>query len=269
MYELAALGAALCWAFTGVLSTAPANAVGPFAFGLYRQGAVSNPEDVAAGFRRIEDEAKRMSLMVEDLLLLSRLETEQRAAAVGADTGRRAALGDVDLTVLAFDAVSDAEARAETTHRLRVRGYAGPLGPTVVRGDEQRLRQVVTNLVTNAQRYTPEGSDIDVLVGAEGGGGGDVVLQVVDHGPGIPEAQRERIFERFFRANAARNRASGSTGLGLSIVAAIVAAHHGSVQVDETPGGGATFTVRLPAGTAVSQGAHSTTTDAGKRTTLD
>ena len=95
------------------------------------------------------------------------------------------------------------------------------------------------------------------------------MLQVVDHGPGIPEAQRERIFERFFRADAARNRASGSTGLGLSIVAAIVAAHHGSVQVDETPGGGATFTVRLPAGTAVSQGAHSTTTDAGKRTTLD
>lgn len=216
---------------------------------LYRVGAVTRPDDIAAGFRRIEDEATRMSDMVDDLLLLSRLETEQRAATVGATSAEAARpRSDVDLTVIAADAVADAEARATTSHRFRVRGLDGPLGPVTVRGDEQRLRQVVTNLVTNAERYTPDGTLVEVRVGRTSAPGAApaAVLQVVDHGPGIPEAVREKVFDRFFRADEARDRAKGSTGLGLSIVAAIAASHHGTIDVDETPGGGATFTLRLP-----------------------
>lgn len=216
---------------------------------LYRQGAVTNPEDVAAGFRRIEDEATRMSRMVDDLLLLSRLETEQRAATVGDSSATRQE-SDVDLTVLAYDTVADARARTnpETGRRFEVRGRGGALEPVVVRGDEQRLRQVVINLLTNAERYTPADTVIEVQVGVEQDDDGRplAVLAVVDHGPGIPHAERERVFERFFRADVARNRAAGSTGLGLSIVAAIVAAHQGDVEVSETPGGGATFVIRLP-----------------------
>ena len=232
---------------------------------LYRVGAVTDPADVSAGFGRIENEAKRMSAMVDDLLLLSRLETEQRAATVGSDSAATARpVSDVDLTVIAADAVADAEARV-TSQRFRVRGIDGPLGPVTVRGDEQRLRQVVTNLVTNAERYTPEGTEVDVRVGHLPGPDGrrDAVLQVVDHGPGIPESMRERVFDRFYRADPARSRTQGSTGLGLSIVAAIAAAHHGTASVDETPGGGATFTLRLPSGrTADPQTDHARSTDA-------
>lgn len=239
---------------------------------LYRVGAVTKPDDIAAGFRRIEDEATRMSGMVDDLLLLSRLETEQRAATVGANaTTPTRPTSDVDLTVIAADAVADAEARA-TSHRFRVRGLDGPLGPVTVRGDEQRLRQVVINLVTNAERYTPDGTQVEVRVGhlPSVTGGRDAVLQVVDHGPGIPEAVREKVFDRFFRADEARNRAQGSTGLGLSIVAAIAASHHGSIDVAETPGGGATFTLRLPdGGTATSQSVQSGSAGATRHDDID
>lgn len=238
---------------------------------LYRVGAVTRPDDVGASFRRIEDEATRMSAMVDDLLLLSRLETEQRAATVGASSADATRLrSDVDLTVIAADAVADAEARATTSHRFRVRGLDGPLGPVTVRGDEQRLRQVVTNLVTNAERYTPDGTLVEVRVGRTRGPGADAVLQVVDHGPGIPEAVRERVFDRFFRADEARDRAKGSTGLGLSIVAAIAASHHGTITVDETPGGGATFTLRLPLeATGATQHSPDPSVDAAREPVID
>lgn len=212
---------------------------------LYRQGAMPNPENVAAGFRRIEDEANRMSLMVEDLLLLSRLETEQRAKSLdSAATGH--VEEDIDLTVLVADAVADAGARAKddaNKRRFKVSGLNGPLAPVLTSGDEQRIRQVITNLLTNAERYTPVGSPVEVLVGAQDDW---ATIHVVDHGPGIPDDIRQRVFDRFYRVDVARNRAEGSTGLGLSIVAAIVANHEGEVDVVPTPGGGATFRVRLP-----------------------
>lgn len=209
---------------------------------LYRQGAMHKPDDVAAGFKRIEDEAQRMSAMVENLLLLSRLETEQRAASIGSATPGISAHHPVDLTVLAMDAVTDARAR-KTGRTLTLSGPGGALGPAMVLGDDQRLRQVMTNLITNAERYTPSETPIDVSVGPRDG---HIIFEVRDHGPGIPIQQRERVFERFYRADEARNRASGSTGLGLSIVSAIVESHHGSIAVTETPGGGATFTLQLP-----------------------
>ena len=214
---------------------------------LYRQGAMPNEEAVTAGFRRIEEEANRMSRMVEDLLLLSRLEAEQRASTSDhSSSTASSSVRDVDLTVVAADTGADAGARAKTDEeklRFRVSGLDGQLRPVLVRGDEQRLRQVVTNLVTNAVRYTPAGTPIELKVGARDEW---AVLQVIDHGPGIPADIRARVFDRFYRADVARNRAEGSTGLGLSIVAAIVSGHNGKVRVMETPGGGATFEIRLP-----------------------
>ena len=115
--------------------------------------------------------------------------------------------------------------------------------PTVAHGSEARLRQVVTNLVANALRHTPEGTPVEVAVGTDDEG---VALEVRDHGPGVPPDISVKVFERFFRADPSRGRGSGGSGLGLAIVAAIVAGHHGRVGVAETPGGGATFVVRLP-----------------------
>jgi two-component system, OmpR family, sensor kinase len=202
---------------------------------LYRQGAVSQPDDVSSAMSRIESEATRMGDLVEDLLTLARLD-EQRPE-------RRV---PVDLTVLAADAVQDARALAPD-RAVTLTGRGGPLGPTMVRGDEARLRQVVGNLLANALRHTPTGSPVQIAVGVDQEDGtGHGVVEVRDHGPGVPAEQVRSVFERFFRADASRQRASGGTGLGLAIVAAIVAAHGGQVAVSRTPGGGATFAVRLP-----------------------
>ena len=199
---------------------------------LYRQGAVRDPEDVAGAMRRIEDEATRMGGLVEDLLTLARLD-EQRQ-------DRRTA---VDLTVLAADAVQDARA-LQPDREVRLIALGGALGPVVVSGDEARLRQVVTNLVANALRHTPPGTPVELAVGRDDGHG---LLEVRDHGPGIAPEQARKVFERFFRADASRQRGTGGgSGLGLAIVAAIVSAHGGQVGVSQTTGGGATFVVRLP-----------------------
>ncbi|GAB3686627.1 sensor histidine kinase [Angustibacter aerolatus] len=199
---------------------------------LYRQGAVTEPDDVRGAMRRIEDEATRMGGLVEDLLLLARLD-EQRAEE----------RDPVDLTVLAADAVQDARA-LEPGRPLRVVARTGELGPVLVDGDEPRLRQVVTNLVANALRHTPPGTPVELAVGTDDGSG---LLEVRDHGPGIAPDQVRSVFERFFRADASRARGQGGgSGLGLAIVAAIVNAHRGQVGVTTTPGGGATFVVRLP-----------------------
>ena len=214
---------------------------------LYRQGAVSDPEDVASAMRRIEDEAARMGLLVEDLLLLARLDEE-----------RPSRTEPVDLTVIAADAVQDTRAIAPD-RTITLLGTNGQLGPTEVPGDERRLRQVVTNLMANAVSHTPPGSPIEIAVGpapvsadldpADGHPGtAGVLLEVRDHGPGIDPEQVSRVFERFFRADPSRTRGrGGGTGLGLAIVAAIVAAHDGRVGVTQTQGGGATFVVELPA----------------------
>ncbi len=200
---------------------------------LYRQGAVSKPDDVTNAFGRIESEASRMSGLVDDLLVLARLEGE-----------RPLATDDVDLAVLAGDAVQDARVLQPDRH-IRLVGLNGRLGPVHVSGDEHRLRQVVTNLVSNALHHTPAGSPIEIAVGRSPDG--STALEVRDHGDGIDPAKARRVFERFYREDPARSRrGAGGSGLGLAIVAAIVTAHHGKVGVAPTPGGGATFVVQLP-----------------------
>lgn len=199
---------------------------------LYRQGALGEGEQTGAAMGRIEAESTRMSGLVEDLLTLARLGDEPTVAD-----------GVVDLTVLAGDAVADARVRAPD-RAIRLLGRAGPLGPTPVCGSDARLRQVLTNMLANALAHTPEGSPVEVRLGQEGT---ETVLEITDHGPGIPEAERRRVFERFVRSDPSRTRAQGGgSGLGLAIVAAIVSAHGGRVGIAETPGGGATFVMRLP-----------------------
>ncbi|MDG4833126.1 HAMP domain-containing sensor histidine kinase [Solwaraspora sp. WMMD1047] len=202
---------------------------------LYRQGAASRPDQVAPLLRRIEDEAARMGLLVEDLLLLARLDRE-----------RPLVLAPVELPVLATEAVEAARAVApERDVSLDVQPGAGTL---VVLGDDARLRQILGNLMTNALTHTPASASVSLRLSR--GPGDRAVIEVVDTGPGLTAEQAERVFERFYRADAARTRhgtgGATSTGLGLAIVAALVAAHDGTVQFVETPGGGATFRVELP-----------------------
>ena len=201
---------------------------------LYRQGAAGQPEQTAGLLRRIEDEAARMGLLVEDLLLLARMDRE-----------RPIALAPVELPVLASDAVQAARA-VDPERRIELDIVPGA-GPLVVLGDDARLRQVIGNLMTNALTHTP--SDASVTLRLRVQPGNLAVIEVADTGPGLMPEQAERVFERFYRVDAARTRLAGgpiSTGLGLAIVAALVAAHHGTVEVAETPGGGATFRVKLP-----------------------
>jgi two-component system OmpR family sensor kinase len=196
---------------------------------LFRRGAAERPEDLEKAMRRIEAEADRMGVMVEDLLLLARL-----------DQGRPLERHPVDLARIAADAVDDTRAIAPD----RPIEYT-PNGAVVVPGDEVRLRQVFANLLQNAVRHTPPATPVRVAVTAQGP---DAVIEIADRGPGMEPQEAERAFERFWRADASRARASGGTGLGLAIVAAIAEAHGGSASVDTAPGRGATFRVRLPRG---------------------
>jgi two-component system OmpR family sensor kinase len=201
---------------------------------LYRQGAVREPDDVARTMSRIEDESRRMGALVEDLLLLARLD-EQRPARTD----------PVDLAVLAGDATHDARGLAPD-RKVQLVGLEAGRGPepAVVIGDDNRLRQVVANLVGNAARHTPLGTPIEVAVGTTKD---KAVLEVRDHGPGLPPEHAVKVFERFYRVDASRARSQGGgSGLGLSIVSAVVTAHGGRVGVAQTPGGGATFRVELP-----------------------
>jgi two-component system OmpR family sensor kinase len=201
---------------------------------LYRQGAVASPEEVAGVLRRIEDEAARMGLLVDDLLLLARL-----------DHQRPMERSSVDLGVLAVDAVHDAHAVApDRVVGLRLPPAQGdePVAVSVL-GDAARLRQVIGNLVNNALTHTPPEAPIEVRLRTDGAEG---VLEVADAGPGLPPEQAQRVFERFYRADPSRGRDSGGTGLGLAIVAALVAAHGGRVEVDTAVGVGTTFRVLLP-----------------------
>jgi two-component system OmpR family sensor kinase len=202
---------------------------------LYRQGAATSPEDVAGVLRRIEEQAARMGLLVDDLLLLARL-----------DQQRPLEHARVDVAVLAVDAVHDVHAVAPDRAvglRLPPADAADEPAEVPVVGDEARLRQVLGNLVNNAILHTPPGTPVEVRVRADGA---HAVIEVADKGPGLPADQAERVFERFYRADPARTRASGGTGLGLAIVAAIVAAHGGRVRVQTEVGVGTTFQVLLP-----------------------
>jgi two-component system OmpR family sensor kinase len=201
---------------------------------LYRQGAVTSPEDVAGVLHRIEEQAARMGLLVDELLLLARL-----------DQQRPFEHAPVDLAVLTVDAVHDAHAATpERSVGLRLPPAIGEEPAEVpVLGDEARLRQVLGNLVNNALIHTPAGTPVEVRVRPEAA---EAVVEVADKGPGLAPEAAERVFERFYRGDPARGRANGGTGLGLAIVAAIVAAHGGRVEVQTSVGVGTTFRVRLP-----------------------
>ena len=186
------------------------------------------PPDVMHAIGRIESESVRMTELVEDLLLLARL-----------DEGRELAAQPVDLARVVVEAVGDAQA-AGPDHEWEVRL---PDAPTVVTGDEPRLRQVVTNLLANARVHTPEGTSVVAALEQDGD---DVVLTVEDDGPGIPPELAASLFERFVRGDSSRSRRAGSTGLGLAIVQAVTLAHRGTVSVASRPGA-TRFTVRLPA----------------------
>jgi two-component system OmpR family sensor kinase len=203
--------------------------------------------DIDRIMQRLESEAARMGLLVEDLLQLARL-----------DQQRPLDLTPVDLLTLSADAVQDARMVASDRPVDLVIGRGAAF---IVEGDEQRLRQVIGNLVSNAITHTPAGTAVRVKLSAgtmvppvPAGGTADaareevpaVVLDVEDDGPGMTAEQSRRVFERFYRADAARNRASGGTGLGLAIVAGLVAAHGGTVSVKSAPGEGADFQVKLP-----------------------
>ena len=197
---------------------------------LFRMGAAREPEDVAKAMRRIEDEAARMGVLVEDLLTLARLD-EVRAVAARRRRPRRCSPATRSTT----RAPPRPSARSRSTPR-----------PRDVTGDADQLRQVLANLLRNALVHTPAGTPIEVSVVRENGG---VRLQVRDHGPGLPTDDADALFERFWRAEGGRERGKDGAGLGLAIVAGIVDGHDGSVSAANAPGGGAAFEVRLPART--------------------
>lgn len=258
---------------------------------LYRMGAIKGEEDTARAMERIEKEAIRMGVLVEDLLALARLDEEREPEIVPLDLRPIARDAALDLraaapgrTVTVIDRTVEAMApmplRESPAAQPQPQTPPAPRGlsrsalarlrrrpkqqqeqapaidfteipdipvrtPPIVLGEENKVRQVVTNLLGNARRFSPEDGPIEIVVDSDrvlGTGS----IAIVDHGEGIPPQIREQIFERFWRADTSRARETGGSGLGLAIVASIVKALHGGVAVSETPGGGATFTVTFP-----------------------
>jgi len=268
---------------------------------LYRMGAIKGEEDTARAMERIEKEAIRMGVLVEDLLALARLDEEREPEIEALDLRPIARDAALDLraaaparTVTVVDRTVEAPLIDLTTRstpvvpaapetpaprglsrgtlaRLRRRSRSSAANvpaidfteaadipvrtPPIVLGEENKVRQVVTNLLGNARRFSPEESPIEIVVDADRVRG-TASIAIVDHGEGIPPQIREQIFERFWRADTSRARETGGSGLGLAIVSSIVKALHGSVAVSETPGGGATFTVTLPLAPSRATPAH-------------
>ena len=195
---------------------------------LAARGSALVPPDVAHSMNRIQSEAVRMSALVEDLLLLARL-----------DAGRPLDVRDIDLTRLVADAVGDAQV-AGREHRWLLEL---PPDPVLVFGDVQRLHQVLANLLANARTHTPPGTTVTTSLGRSADG--SAVLTVTDNGPGIAPDLLPDVFDRFARGDSSRSRMAGSTGLGLAIACAVVVAHHGTIEVHSRPGR-TEFAVRLP-----------------------
>ena len=195
---------------------------------LYRNGALLEKKDIDNAMRRIGTETSRMERLVADLLLLARLDQPQAMVPV-----------PVNLAAVVRDAVTDSQA-IDPDHPITV------IGSDSVRviGDEQRLTQVVANLLANARVHTPKGTQVTVTLREEDS---RVILDVVDDGPGLPEKDADKLFERFYRIDSSRSRSSGGAGLGLAIVAAIVAAHDGTIEAANQEGHGARVTLTLPA----------------------
>jgi two-component system OmpR family sensor kinase len=202
---------------------------------LYLSGAATTSADLDKQMARINDEAARLGRLVDDLLTLARLD-EQRPTQT--DT--------VDLAELARSAVDDHLA-AHPDENVEL--DAGANGAAViVHGDRDALRQVITNLLANTHHHTPPGTPVHVTVAADPP---TALMRVADEGPGIDPDTADHIFDRFYRADKSRSHDRANSGLGLSIVAAIVAAHHGTIDVDPRPGHGATFTIQVPTSTRI------------------
>jgi two-component system OmpR family sensor kinase len=196
---------------------------------LHRQGAVVGEEDTKQLLARIEGESIRMGSLVEDLLLLARLDQAREMDAL-----------PVDIAAVTRDAVASAQV-AGPNHPISLKGDAGEL---YILGDKNRVHQVVANLLANARTHTPAGTKIDVSIAQSEDG---VRISVSDNGPGLSEEDQWRIFERFYRADSSRVRNDGEgSGLGLSIVDAVMKAHGGSVSVASDLGKGSTFTLFFP-----------------------
>ena len=206
---------------------------------LYRMGALKKKADVEQAMERIEKEAERMTSLVTDLLELARL-----------DEAKPLELSSVNLVALATDAALDGKARFPGR---TIEVFVGDTkveepedaAPVLISAEENKIRQVIANLLQNAFRFSPDETPVEIRVETtENPPRG--VITVVDHGEGIPPQIRSKIFERLWRADTSRARETGGSGLGLAIVDTIVKRHGGSIDVDETPGGGATFRVALP-----------------------
>lgn len=195
---------------------------------LYRMGAIKKPSDVKEAMERIESEAIRMSGLVESLLTLTRM-----------DELGQLNLEKHDLAELAEEVAKDARV-ANSKVEFEV---IAPKDLASLEIDANRIKQVLTNLVANASRFAPDGSKVEIELTISGD---KVQVAVVDHGEGIPELLREKVFDRFYRADNSRNRETGGSGLGLAIARSIITAHRGHIWVDGTPGGGASFKFEIP-----------------------
>jgi two-component system, OmpR family, sensor kinase len=203
---------------------------------LYRQGALKNKSDIQEAMGRIEAEAIRMSSLVESLLTLARLDENQKLEAA-----------PVEMVKLVRDIIAkDVPGKQKISLSLLALGGAKLPADFSLNAElnESQIRQVLVNLIENAKRFSPDKGSIEVAIGQKTDD--EVILEVIDHGEGIPKQLRDKVFERFYRADNSRNRDTGGTGLGLAIVKEIVTLHKGRIEVRETPGGGATFRIKLP-----------------------
>jgi two-component system OmpR family sensor kinase len=204
---------------------------------LYRKGALKKKSEVNEAMLRIESEAIRMSSLVESLLTLARLDENQQLDAKEIDI--------IELIQSVIKSVSSGDKKLSFSV-LTLSGAKLPKDQKVfAEVNESQIRQVLVNLIENAKRFSSPKSSIEIGVGQKTED--EVIIEVIDHGEGVPKQLRDKIFERFYRADNSRNRETGGTGLGLAIVKEIVLLHKGRIEVRDTPQGGATFRVKLPA----------------------